>query len=165
MNNGNQWICQTDDQAMIETTYTKQELQAAQTILSYLSKHPSSSDTMQGIAEWWLTRERFDCTKKQIRQALAYLIGKGAVIVKKYNQQEEYYQAGPERINTALEQLTIALNEANALNQKLPCRPRPFMAWERSEREMLSGRFYKMATWLVGLNWLLTLLTLNLVLR
>jgi len=104
---------------MTEATYTKQELRAAHTILSYLSKHPSSSDTFQGIAEWWLKQERFDCTKKQIRQALAFLIGKGLVIVKKYNQQEEYYQKGPEpaaQIDAALEQLTAALNEANAID-------------------------------------------------
>jgi len=35
---------------MREVKYTQQELQAARTILSYLSKHPSSSDTFQGIA-------------------------------------------------------------------------------------------------------------------
>jgi hypothetical protein len=145
-----------------------EELRAAHTILSYLSKHPSSSDTFQGIAEWWLKQERFDYTKKQIRQALGFLIGKGLVIVKKYNQQEEYYQKGPEQagqIDATLEQLSAAVNEASAFDKKFLCKPRPFLAWERGEREVLSGRFYKIATWLVGLNWLLTLLQLNVLLK
>ena len=150
---------------MREAIYTRQELQAAQTILSYLSKHPSSSDTVQGIATWWLNRERLEYTKNQIRRALAYLVGKGVVSVKKYNQQEEYYQAGSDQINTALEQLQVALNETGASASKLECKPRPFVAWERGDREMLSGRFYKMATWLVSLNWLLTLLQLNFSLK
>jgi hypothetical protein len=156
---------------MKEAQYTKQELQAARTILSYLSKHPSSSDTLQGIATWWLKQERFDYTKKQIRQALTFLVGKGLMIVKKYNQQNEYYQAGPEQaaqINIALEQLTATVNEADnlsGLDKKKMLAPRAFMAWERGEREILSGRFYKMATWLVGLNWLLALLKLNFALK
>lgn len=150
---------------MREAIYTRQELQAAQTILSYLSKHPSSSDTVQGIATWWLNRERLEYTKNQIRRALAYLVGKGVVSVKKYNQQEEYYQAGSDQINTALEQLQVALNETGAAAPKLECKPRPFVAWERGDREMLSGRFYKMATWLVSINWLLTLLQLNFSLK
>jgi len=118
-----------------------------------------------------LKQERFEYTKKQIHRALTFLVGRGLVIVKKYNQQEEFYQAGPEqaaKIDAALEQLTATLKEADGLNgldKKKMLAPRAFIAWERGEREMLSGRFYKMATWLVGLNWLLTLLKLNFSLK
>ena len=98
---------------MTESRYTQQELQAARTILTYLAKHPSSSDTLQGISEWWFKRERLDYTEKQIRRALTLLVARGLVTVKKYIRQQEFYQMGPERvekINAAIQELSETLN-------------------------------------------------------
>lgn len=152
---------------MRDSRYTTHELQAAHTILSYLTKHPASSDTVQGIVEWWFKRERLDYTEKQIRRALGLLVGRGLVTVKRYNHQPEFYQMGAERA----EEVDHAIRELADHVTANPARPDDVIHQEaapaasRARREIFSARFYKLATWLLGMNWLLSLLKLNLTLK
>ena len=74
------------------------EQQIACRILSYLLKHPSATDTFRGIVERWLLQEQLDCTEKQIRKALDFLVLKGVVKIKKYKNQDEYYQINRENL-------------------------------------------------------------------
>lgn len=152
---------------MRDSRYTTHELQAAHTILSYLTKHPSSSDTVQGIVEWWFKRERLDYTEKQIRRALGLLVGRGLVTVKKYNHQPKFYQMGTERvemIDHAIQELAEHVN-ANTIQPDDVIHQEAAPAMSSTRREIFSVRFYKLATWLLGMNWLLSLLKLNLVLK
>lgn len=152
---------------MRDSRYTTHELQAAHTILSYLTKHPSSSDTVQGIVEWWFKRERLDYTEKQIRRALSLLVGRGLVTVKQYNHQPEFYQMGTEQaevIDHAIQEFAKHM-KANPIQPEAVIHQEAASAMSHLRREIFSARFYKLATWLLGINWLLTLLKLNLILK
>jgi len=39
-----------------------------QEILEYLRKHPEASDTLEGIAEWWLLNQRIPTRCKESKQ-------------------------------------------------------------------------------------------------
>ncbi len=46
-------------------------------ILDYLRTHPSAADTLDGIVEWWLPRQRHETARKAIQGALDDLVGQG----------------------------------------------------------------------------------------
>ena len=48
-------------------------------ILDYLRNHPSAADTLEGIVEWWLPRQRHETATKAIQQALDDLVKSGLV--------------------------------------------------------------------------------------
>jgi DNA-binding transcriptional regulator PaaX len=81
------------------------ERQIARRILSYFLKHPSATDTFRGIVERWLVQEELDYTEKQIRKALDVLALKGAVKIKKYENQEEYYRLNKDKLGEIEEAL------------------------------------------------------------
>lgn len=45
----------------------------AKEIAGYLSQHPEASDSVQGIARWWLTRQRLEVAINAVGQALELL--------------------------------------------------------------------------------------------
>ena len=49
-------------------------------ITRYLDRHPSASDTLAGISQWWLLRQRYEETEEKVRSALDYLAEEGRVI-------------------------------------------------------------------------------------
>jgi hypothetical protein len=49
-------------------------------ILAYLSEHPNAQDTVEGIAEWWLLRQRIRESVTATEQALNELVERGLVI-------------------------------------------------------------------------------------
>jgi hypothetical protein len=49
-------------------------------ILSYLSEHPNAQDTVEGIAEWWLLRQRIRDSVTATEQALNELVERDLVI-------------------------------------------------------------------------------------
>jgi hypothetical protein len=51
----------------------------AQQVARYLHAHPDASDTVEGIAKWWLSRQRFDDASELVRHALEMLIADGVV--------------------------------------------------------------------------------------
>jgi Fe2+ or Zn2+ uptake regulation protein len=48
-------------------------------ILTYLREHSSAADTLDGIAEWWLPRQRYEQGKAQIKSVLDQLVAEGRV--------------------------------------------------------------------------------------
>ena len=52
---------------------------AAATIMRYLEKHPESADTVEGVADWWLARQRVADTLDLVNQALEQLAEEGLV--------------------------------------------------------------------------------------
>lgn len=46
----------------------------AEAIKRYLQAHPYASDTVDGVAIWWLTRQRFMETIETVERALEYLV-------------------------------------------------------------------------------------------
>ena len=49
-------------------------------ILEYLREHPDASDTLEGIAEWWLMSQRIRYEMKRVKAAISNLIEKGWVV-------------------------------------------------------------------------------------
>ena len=51
----------------------------AQEIKRYLRAHPRAADTVEGIAKWWLARQRYEEALKRVRDALDLLVEQGVV--------------------------------------------------------------------------------------
>lgn len=48
-------------------------------IVEYLGTHPSAADSLEGIVDWWLPRQRFETAKGAIQNALDNLESQGVV--------------------------------------------------------------------------------------
>ncbi|KIO49065.1 hypothetical protein [Nitrosospira sp. NpAV] len=48
-----------------------------QEIIEYLRAHPSAADTMDGIIQWWLIRQRYETARDIIQKALDDLVDQG----------------------------------------------------------------------------------------
>lgn len=57
----------------------EQMLLVANVIRRYLSSCPEASETVEGIARWWLARQRFQDSLEVVQQALDYLESQGQV--------------------------------------------------------------------------------------
>jgi Fe2+ or Zn2+ uptake regulation protein len=53
--------------------------QISHLILGYLGKHPEAQDTLEGIADWWLTFERIEQSTLAVVDALDVLVQQGIV--------------------------------------------------------------------------------------
>lgn len=51
--------------------------QLADDILQYLSKHPDAADTLEGVVNWWLLRQRYENAMAMVSQALELLVKQG----------------------------------------------------------------------------------------
>jgi len=49
----------------------------AQVIERYLSAHPNAADTVDGMINHWLRRERVKTTPQQVQQAISLLVDRG----------------------------------------------------------------------------------------
>lgn len=48
-------------------------------IARYLEEHPNAADTSEGVAQWWLLRQRYEDSLKTVEAALAWLVEQGMV--------------------------------------------------------------------------------------
>lgn len=53
--------------------------QVTDEILSYLRNHPDAADTLDGILNWWLPRQRYETERERIEQSLEELVAQGLV--------------------------------------------------------------------------------------
>jgi hypothetical protein len=51
----------------------------ADTILRYITAHPDACDSLEGICDWWLVRQRRDDAKRDIANALEDLVAAGLI--------------------------------------------------------------------------------------
>lgn len=51
----------------------------ADSIKRYLITRPQASETVEGVAKWWLIQQRFNDSLEQVQVALEYLEKKGEV--------------------------------------------------------------------------------------
>src|SRR5687767_13198439 len=51
----------------------------AHEILAYLESHPTAADSLDGIVNWWLPRQRFAEARERIQASLDELIQRGLV--------------------------------------------------------------------------------------
>lgn len=53
--------------------------EAATVIERYLNARPQAAETVEGIARWWLVRQRYDDSVDLVRHALDLLVRRGVV--------------------------------------------------------------------------------------
>lgn len=51
----------------------------AETIMRYIAAHPDACDSLEGICDWWLARQRRDDARRDVASALAYLLAAGQI--------------------------------------------------------------------------------------
>jgi hypothetical protein len=51
----------------------------AEEIARYLEDHPDAADTLDGIQEWWLFRQRLDESLDGVSKAVEYLLKEGRI--------------------------------------------------------------------------------------
>lgn len=56
---------------------TESTADLAAVILRYITSHPDACDTLQGVSEWWLARQRYDDTRARVAEALQFLLEGG----------------------------------------------------------------------------------------
>jgi hypothetical protein len=61
----------------VEKELPESELEEA--IRLYLAEHPEAMDTTEGIAEWWLTRQRIRVDLEALMRVLSRLTGEGVL--------------------------------------------------------------------------------------
>lgn len=49
-------------------------------IKRYLEAHPNAADSAEGIARWWLARQRFEEATEIVQRALEHLVAEGEVV-------------------------------------------------------------------------------------
>ena len=57
----------------------KKVSEIAEEIYRYLSAHPNSADTIDGVAQWWLLHERYLKGLELVENALELLVEKGLI--------------------------------------------------------------------------------------
>ncbi|MCL4703508.1 hypothetical protein KJ068_00020 [bacterium] len=55
----------------------QREKELTDAILEYLTEHPQASDTLEGIAEWWVMRQQVRVEIKTLLKVLRQLTGNG----------------------------------------------------------------------------------------
>ena len=69
-----------------------EESQISYEILIYLTDHPDSGDTLEGIAQWLLLERRIEHGIANVREALAELVSKGLVVEHKLIDSQTHYR-------------------------------------------------------------------------
>jgi len=63
------------------TSTTPTVTNVAETILRYVTAHPEACDSLEGICDWWLARQRRDDARCEVAAALQYLVARGEIEV------------------------------------------------------------------------------------
>jgi hypothetical protein len=66
----------------------------AREIEEYFDTHPDAGDTLEGIADWWVSRQRLRDEKSLIRAALAHLVTEGVLQKRHHGGREIYMRNG-----------------------------------------------------------------------
>jgi hypothetical protein len=61
----------------------KSESPIERQILDYLAEHPAAQDTLRGIVEWWLMKQRIAQSTADVEAALAKLVAAGKLNARK----------------------------------------------------------------------------------
>lgn len=46
-------------------------------VIGYLRSHPDAADTLDGIVDWWLPRQRYETERARIEAVLSALVARG----------------------------------------------------------------------------------------
>ncbi len=57
----------------------RREEEMANAIVEYLAKHPQASDTLEGVAEWWIMRQQVRAEVNRLKKVLHRLKESGVL--------------------------------------------------------------------------------------
>ena len=69
----------------------------SQEILEYLRKHPEASDSLEGIAEWWMLSQRIHYEVRKVEEAVLSLVERGWLFEIKGKDSRVRYRLSHER--------------------------------------------------------------------
>lgn len=49
----------------------------AEELRHYIKTHPRAADSLEGVAKWWLARQRYEQAVEKVERALDYLVAQG----------------------------------------------------------------------------------------
>ena len=58
---------------------SRREEQLAEAIMDYMNEHPQAMDTLEGIAEWWIMRQRVRVDVEALARVLNHLTDQGVL--------------------------------------------------------------------------------------
>jgi hypothetical protein len=90
---------------------TEDKSAIAREILAYLSDHPASEDTLEGVAQWWLMERKIRYHISLIKQALSYLVERGLVLEISRNKLNPNYKLNQNRKDDITGLLECGSNE------------------------------------------------------
>ena len=60
-------------------SHSPSSVELARTILRYLGAHPGACDSLEGICDWWLARQKRDDLRISVAAALEELVADGRI--------------------------------------------------------------------------------------
>ncbi|HEY8327442.1 MAG TPA: hypothetical protein VIO59_03195 [Rhodanobacter sp.] len=60
-----------------KSTAGEGEMEVERSVLAYLHSHPQAADTLRGIVNWWLPRQRYEISCQRIEHVLGRLVTEG----------------------------------------------------------------------------------------
>jgi hypothetical protein len=76
---------------------TARAREIARAVLRHLETHPEAKDTLEGIARWWLERERSERLVDEVERAVTLLLSTDLVLETRRPGMPPYYQINPVR--------------------------------------------------------------------
>lgn len=83
---------------MADRVPSTQELKHAESILQYLVRHPEAKTTREGIAMWWLQRQRIEQAVDEVYRGLELLVTRGLILERHGPDLRTYYEVNRERL-------------------------------------------------------------------
>jgi len=70
-------VLTVDNSSNLQTDKRQHEADLAEFIIEYLAEHPQASDTLEGIAEWWIMRQQIRVEIKTLARVVRRLTNDG----------------------------------------------------------------------------------------
>ncbi len=67
-------------------------------ILAYLSENPDAQDTLEGIAEWWLSEQTVKPSMTVVAEALTELVDRGLILARSGKESRTFYKVNRRRM-------------------------------------------------------------------
>jgi hypothetical protein len=80
-------------------------------ILAYLSENPDAQDTLEGIAEWWLSEQTVKPSMAAVGEALAELVDRGLILTRSGEESRTFYKVNRRRMKEISTLLTQFKNQ------------------------------------------------------
>jgi len=75
-----------------------EENRIAQYILRYLSKNTAAEDTIDGIVDWWLLKEKIRHRKKEVQKVLDELVLESFIVAHESKDSQIHYKINQRKV-------------------------------------------------------------------